>query len=187
MSLRTWQETLISSQIDGTALVTSTTATSLLPSAAKYTLPANFFSIGKQLLVRASGRISNIVTAPGTMTLDLRLGAVIAANGGAMSLNIVAKTNVPWYLEWLLTCRSIGGGTSATLMHQGKWLSESVIGSPLPTVGGAGEHLLPNATPAVGTGFDSTATQIVDLFGKWSVSDAANSILCHQFSLVSLN
>lgn len=108
MSMQTFVETLITAQVDGAAHGNSVTATSILPATAKVTLPAQYQYIGRSFLVRAAGRVSNIVTAPGTLTLDLRFGAVIVANGGAMALNIVAKTNVPWYLEWLLTCRAIG-------------------------------------------------------------------------------
>ena len=186
-----WMQALVEAQGDGAALANSTTPTSLLPAAARYGLYGGFFDRpGKQILVKASGRISNIVTTPGTLTFDLRMGPtsnIIVANGGAMSLNVVAKTNVPWYLVWLLTCRAIGSGTSANLMHQGKWESESVIGSPLPTVGGAGQHMLPNAAPAVGTGFDSTVSMIADLFATWSIANAGNSIQLHQFSLIDLN
>ena len=187
MSLQTWQETLIAAQVDGTALNTSTTATSILPASAKFTLPTNFFQIGRVLRIRASGRISNIVTTPGTLTLDVRLGSVVAWNGGAVNLNVVAKTNVSWDLEVLLTCRSIGSGTSAALMGIAKFISESVVGSPVNTAGGSGMLVLPVSAPAVGTGFDSTATQQVDLFAKFSVSDAANSIQLHQYILESLN
>lgn len=186
MSMQSWQETLINSSVDGTALTASITATSILPAAAKLTLPANFFYVGRMLKITAQGRVSNIVTTPGTLTLDIRLGAVIVANGGAMSLNVVAKTNVPWWMEWILTCRAIGNGTSANLMHQGTWQSESVIGSPLPTAGGVGSLLIPVVTPAVGTGFDSTAAQTLDLFGTWSLSNA-NSIQVHQYKVESLN
>lgn len=187
MSLQTWHETLIVALSDGAALANSVVATSLLPAHAKARLPANYLQVGRRLRVRAHGRISNIVTTPGTLTLDVRLGAVIAANGGAMALNIVAKTNVPWWFEMDLTCRSIGSGSSATLFPQGLWCSESVIGSPLPSVGGVGSHMLPNAAPAVGTGFDSTVENIVDFFGTWSVANAGNSIQVHGYSLESLN
>ena len=188
MSNQRFVESLINSQVDGAALTNTTTATSLLVGASKYTLYGGFFDvIGKKIKVKAAGRISTVVTTPGSLTLDIRLGAVIAANGGAMSLNVVAKTNVPWFLEWELTCRAIGSGTGANLMHQGFWISEAVIGAAVPTVGGAGTHMLPNAAPAVGTGFDSTASQVVDLFGTWSVANASNSILVHQFELISLN
>lgn len=187
MTMQTFVETLITAQVDGAALGNSVTATSILPATAKVTLPTQYQYIGRSFLVRAAGRVSNIVTTPGTLTLDLRFGSVVIANGGAMALNIVAKTNVPWYLEWLLTCRAIGSSTSAKMMHQGWWASESVIGSPLPAAGGAGVHMLPNAAPAVGTGFDSTATQLVDLFATWSIANAGNTITCHQFSWTALN
>lgn len=182
-----YHQALITAQADGTALSNSTAATSILNAATKFSLPANFFSIGAKLRIRAQGRISTLTTTPGTLTLDVRFGAVIVANGGAMSLNIVAKTNVPWWLDWDLTCRSIGASTSATMMHQGMWTSEAVVGANVPTVSGVGTLLVPVATPAVGTGFDSTSAQIVDLFGTWSIANAANSIQVHQFELISDN
>lgn len=187
MSFQGFQETLIASQVDSTALTASTTPTTILPTAAVYTVPANFMAIGRRLRLTAWGRISTVVTTPGTLTLDVRFGSVVVANGAAMALNIVAKTNVGWFLQWDLVCRAIGGGTSANMMHQGIWSSEAVIGSPLPSVGGAGCHMLPISTaPAVGTGFDSTASQAVNLFATWSLNNA-NSILTHQYTLESLN
>lgn len=188
MTQQSYVQAPITAQGDGTALTASTTATSLLASQAKITLPPNFISyIGQAFRVRAAGRVSNIVTTPGTLTLDIRFGvagAVVVANGGAMQLNAVAKTNVPWFLDWLLTARAIG--SAANFMHQGTWVSESVVGSGLPSATGAGMAMLPNATPAVGTNFDSTAAQIVDLYGTWSLNNA-NSVQVHQFSIESLN
>jgi hypothetical protein len=175
--------------VDGAALTASTTPTSLVHATAKVGLYANFFKIGKRIAVVASGRVSNIVTTPGTLTLDVRMGPtsnIVVANGGAMALNVVAKTNVPWLLYWEMTCRAVGNGTSANLFHQGEWTSESVIGSAVPASGGAGTHMLPNAAPAVGTGFDSTVSMIADLFATWSLNNA-NSIQCHQFHIMELN
>jgi len=179
------------SSADGPALTASTTPTSILLAADKPQLYAGFWYVKKKIRVHAAGRVSNIITTPGTLTLDLRLGpadppTIVVANGGAMSLNIVAKTNVPWRLTWDLTCQAIGNGTLAKLMHQGEWCSESVIGSGIPTATGAGTHLLPNAAPAQGTGFNSTVGLFMDLFATWSLSNA-NSILCHQFHVEELN
>lgn len=187
---QSWQETLINQNVDGAALTNTVTATSLLHATAKQSLPPHFFRIGKMLKVTAQGRISNIVTTPGTLTLDIRMGPtanIIVCNGGAMALNTVAKTNVPWWMEWILTCRAVGNGTSANLMHQGMWQSESVVGSPLPAAGGAGCLNIPSTAPAVGTGFDSTVSMLVDLFGTWSVANAGNSITVHQFKIEDLN
>lgn len=182
MSLQTWQETLISAQVDGTALNTSTTATSILPGAAKFTLPANFFSIGKVLRVTAQGRIST-TTGPPTITLDIRLGAVVVWNGAAFT-TVASVTNKSWELMALLTCRAIGAGTAANLMGIGKCTSSAVVGS---TGGNANTAVLPDSAPAVGTGFDSTASQVVDLFATWSASSASNSIQLHNFILEALN
>lgn len=187
MAKREWQETLIVGQADGAAYGTSVTPTSIIPAAAVLTLPANFFEIGKKLRIRIGGRISNIITTPGTLTLDVRLGAVVAFNGGAMQLNAVAKTNVSWLAEFELTCRAIGSGTNANLMGMGKFTSESVVGSALPAAGGNGTFVLPASAPAVGTGFDSTAAQAVNVFGTWSVNDAGNTLTVHTYEVVALN
>jgi hypothetical protein len=189
MAVQGFQFTPVSSQIDSTALANSTTATSIIPPAARFTLPNNFFYIGKVTRFRALGRISNIVTTPGTITFSLRFGAgpVIVATSAALQLNAVAKTDVAWNLDWITTCRSIGGSTSATLMHNGLWTSEAVVGSALPAAGGNGSLSLVPSAPAVGTGFDSTAAQVVDLFATFSIANAANSIQAHQFFFEDLN
>lgn len=184
MSLQSWAETLITAQGDGSA-VTAASATTLLPGAAKFTLPANFFSVGKQLLVKASGRISSVITTPGTARFDVRFGSTVVFDGLAVLLDTAAAaTNVGWFLEVLLTCRSIG--TTATLIGQGKWTSYNILGTPATPPKGSLTAILPwNSAPAVGNTFDSTATQQVDLFFTQTV--ATGSCTLHQFSLVSMN
>jgi hypothetical protein len=178
-----YQSTLISAQSDGTA-VTGVAAGSLVPAAAKYTLPANYFDfVGKKLRVRAAGRISNIVTTPGTITFDIRFGAVTVAASSAMQLNAVAKTNVTWVLDWAFDARIIGA--VAQLMHIGVWQSESVVGSPVPGTGGSGQLMVPTSAPAVGTAFDSTVAQVVDFRATFSLT--GNSITLHQYALESMN
>lgn len=187
MSMSTWMETYASATGDGPSLSNSTTATSILPAQAKYTLPANFFRVGSVIVIEATGRVSNIVTTPGTLTLDVRFGSIVVANGGAMNLNVVAKTTVPWYLWWKLTCRAIGNGTSANLMPQGMWQSESLVGSPANTAGGNGSLMIPVGAPVVGGGFDSTATQTVDLFATFSIANAGNLIQVHEYTIMGAN
>ena len=190
MSNQTWRETFIVATGDGSALANSTTATSILPAAAKFTLPSAFFQAvdGKTLRVRATGRISTVVTAPGTLTLEVRFGSTAVFTSGAMTLNTTAQTNVHWLLDAYLPIRTVGASTSAALFGQGIWQSHAVIGSAAPTAGTAGTHMLPyNSAPAVGTGFDSTAAQTVDLYATWSVANASNSITLHSFLLESVN
>lgn len=186
MSFQSWQETLVASQVDGAALTNSTTATSLLPAQAKYTLPANFFGyLGKSLRIKAAGRISTVVTTPGTLTLDIRFGSTVVANGGAMNLNTTAQTNATWLLEMMLTARAVG--STANLMWIAEWKSRAIIGSAAVASGGVTVTPLPDTAPAVGNNFDATTTQQVDFFGTWSVANASNSITAHHFYLESLN
>jgi hypothetical protein len=186
MPSQAWEQALVTAQGDGAALTNTTTATSLLPAQSKLVLPANFFAtVGSALRVRATGRISTLVTSPGTLTLDLRFGSTVVANGGTMNLNVTAQTNASWWLDMLLTARAVGA--SANLMFMGQFTSRGIVGSGTAAAGSAGQVLLPDTAPAVGSNFDSTATQTVDLFATWSVANASNSITLHQFILESLN
>ena len=175
----------IASKVDGTALTNSTTATSLLPLGAKWTFPTEWFAApGCAILVMATGRISTVVTTPGTLTLDLRLGSVVIATSGTMVLSTTAKTNVTWSAWWLLTLRATGGGTAANFMHTDAFTSEAAGATTV--AGEAKTILMPQSAPAVGTGFDETAAQQLDMFGTWSVANASNSIQVHQFIPINL-
>jgi hypothetical protein len=86
MSLQTWQETLVSAQTQGTLFNTYTTAKTVLPVGSLVTLPANWWYIGRSIRVTAIGGISNIVTTPGTITLQVNMGAISAFSTGAIQL-----------------------------------------------------------------------------------------------------
>lgn len=191
MSSQTWQETLIAAQIDGTALSNSTSPTSIIPPAARLGLPGNYFAVGKRYRVTAMGRLSNIVTTPGTLTLDVRMGPtsnIIVFNGGAMQLSTTAHTNVPFWFTADLTCRAIGAVTSANFMGQGRMLSQAVsLTAVADSTTTPAELLAPNTAPAVGTGFDSTAAVVVDLFATFSIANAGNALTVHQYDFAALN
>jgi hypothetical protein len=180
-------ERLMDIGVAGTALSNTTTQTSLMlgNTGEQGTLPAKYFErIGKALKIRAAGRISTVVTTPGTLTLALRFGSIDVWTSGAMTLNVVAKTNVPWILDLEVFSRAIGSATSANLLGIGSFLSEAVIASVAPTAGGQLTHVLPyNTAPAVGSGFDSSAAQLIDLMGTWSVANASNSIRLETLSV----
>lgn len=185
MASATYFETLVTAQVDGTAN-TAGTAASCIPAAAKKTLPANYFDvIGKQLLIKASGRISTVITTPGVITYDVRFGGTVVFNGGGMLPDTVAAhTTVGWLLEILLTCRAIG--TTGNLMGQGVWTCEDLLGVPASAPKGVLSAILPwNAAPAVGNNFDTTATQQVDMFFGNTV--ATGSMTLHQYGLYGPN
>lgn len=172
-----YRKGIISAQVDGPAL-TAAAAASCLPPAALATLPANFFdAIGQTLIGRIAGRISNVITTPGTARFDIRLGGTVVFDSLAIPLNIVAKVNVPFEFEFMLTLRALGA--AANFMGVGRFLSEAVVGSPLPSAGGSGVILLPyNTAPAVGGNFASTAGQQLDCFFTQTV--ATGSLTVHQ-------
>ena len=188
MPMNSWTSVIASAQLDGSAVANTTTETSILPTHAKYMIPANFFTYaGQAIRLRAMGRISTVTTTPGTLTFRVKFGSIVVAATQALALNTTAKTNVTWILDWDVTCRSVGGGTTATMMHSGQWQSEAVIAAPAAGAGGASAHIIPASAPAVGSGFDSTAASQFDLTAQWSVASASNSIQLHTFKLESLN
>jgi hypothetical protein len=189
MSNNTWQETLLSLRGDGTALTAAARASLLQGAAATsglYTFPANFLP-EKLIKVKATGRISCVLTTPGTARFDITLGGTIVWDSLAINLNVVAKTNVHWALECDLVCQAKGSGTTATLFPaQCIWTSEAVVGSPLPTAGGSGSVLLPyNTAPVVGAGFTSVVSNQMDLFFTQTV--ATGSIQLHTLRIDSMN
>lgn len=181
MSNNSWCQTLISAQVAGTAL-TAAAAASALPTAARFSFPPNQLKIGDKLNIKASGIISNVVTTPGTARFDVRFGSAVVFDSGAINLNIVAKTSVPWWLDIELTVRSIGASTSATIIGQGLWVSEAGIAAPLPSVGGNASFNIPVTGVAVGTGFDSTTSNFIDLF--FTQTAATGSMTLQQYDLV---
>lgn len=169
---------MLPQQVDGTALTTSTVETSILAAGQKITLANQWFSlVGDTCIIEAAGRISTLVTSPGTLNFKLKLGSTTIADGGTMVLSTTAKTNVAWYLRWLLTLRA--SGATANVMHQGIWTSEAAGATTV--AGEAKSILLPQSAPAVGANFDASSALLLDLTATWSVSNAANSVQCHQF------
>jgi hypothetical protein len=188
MSLQTWQETIVQASTDGPTLTAAARA-SCIPVANRIILPNNFFYVGRNIKFLMSGRISCVVTTPGTARLDICMGAAgttIIFDTLALNLNIVAKVTVPWYFEVKLVCRAVGTGTGTTFFPMGGvFQSEAVIGSPLPTVGGNGSLLVPTGTPAVGAGMDNTAASALDVFFTQTV--ATGSFTVHNYQVDIIN
>lgn len=184
MSLNTWHETLITAKSDGPTLTTAAAA-SCIPTPCVITLPSGFFQPGKKIRVTASGRISCVVTTPGTARFDLRIAGIIAFDSGALNLNVVAKVTVPWWMEMDLTCRAEGNATLANLIGNGRFISEAVVGAPLPAAGGNGVLNFPVGAPAVGTGFNSTLANTLDLFFTQTVG--TGQLIVHQYEVEAQN
>lgn len=183
MSFNTWGQLLIAQQVDGTAVSATTSQTSVLAPAAKFTLPANLLQIGSSLTLRLGGRVSTVVTTPGTLTWAVKFGSVEVFNSGALAQNIVAQTNANWNLTIELLVRTIGASTTATLFGIGEYRSRAAIGSAAVATSGILIQPMPDTSPGAGTGFDSTASQQVDVLVTPSVNSASNSVRCDFYQL----
>lgn len=185
MSMQGWNETLITAQSAGTA-VTAAAETTLLPAHAKYTLAPNFFSrLGQKLKIVASGKISSVITTPGTARFKVKFGSTIAFDGLAVLLDTVAAhTDVGFYLVIEMTAYALG--SSANLMGIGTFTAENILGVPASAPKGVLTAMLPwNTAPAVGANWDSGASQVVDLTFTQTV--ATGSITLQTFELISCN
>jgi hypothetical protein len=165
------------------APVTAAAATTLLPAAAKKGLPANFFDrIGQRIKIEAAGSISSLITTPGTARFDVRLGGTVVFDGQAILLDsVAAHSNVGWELEINLTLRAIG--TAGNFYGTAKWTCEDILGVPATAPKGVLVAMLPwNATPGVGGNFDTTTTQVADLFFTQTVATGSITLQAYELS-----
>lgn len=184
MAKNGYQQVLYSSTADGPAKSANAIAT-ILPKPL-WTLPPNYFDVvGKKLRISMWGRISCAVTTPGTFRLAVLLGSTTVWDSGALLLNIVAKTNVPWLFELDLVARTVGDSTTATLFGMGLFQSEAVIGSAANTAGGNGSLLCPVGAPAVGGGFDSSVSKQLDI--QHTQTAATGSVTLHHYVIEDPN
>jgi hypothetical protein len=72
-------------------------------------------------------------------------------------------------------------------LANGLWTTEAILASPAASAGGISAEPWQTSAPVVGTGFDTTIANLIDLTGTWSVSSASNSIQVEQYALEWLN
>ena len=181
-------ETIICSSTDGPTLTAAARA-SCIPTAERRALFNNMWYTSRAMRVIMGGRISCVITTPGTARIDICLGSAgttIVFDTGALNLNIVAKTTVPWYFDITLVCRAVGTGTTTTFFPVGPgFQSEAVVGAALPAAGSNGILQTPVGTPAVGAGTDNTVLPILDCFFTQNV--ATGSFTVHTYIVQLLN
>lgn len=189
MSNQTWQETLTVQQAAGSSFTAYTTAKTVINPQALVTVPANYFYIGRKLRVVIKGGISSLVTTPGTMNFQVKFGSVAVYDSGNIQLNATAHVNLPFWAEIELTCRSVGSGTSATMMGLGNFTGRmfTLTAGQTDDAQGMQTILSPQTAMAVGTGFDSTIANIIDFWVGFSINNAANGIQVQLYSVESLN
>jgi hypothetical protein len=183
-------------QAAGTLFNTYTTAKSVLNPQAAFVAPASddFWYPGKTLRFTVIGAESHRVTGPDTMTFQVEVGPAFQATipiftTGALNLTTTAHTTIPFVLKMWITCRAVGSGTSANCQGQGIiWGQGFAMAASLADgVANTGWAMAPNSIPGVGSGFDSTVANVVDLFVAQSFNGAGNGVQIQIYTLESLN
>jgi hypothetical protein len=188
VGMSAWQETLVTHQAAGALLATYTTAKSVINPQALWTMPAGFMRIGRMMRAFVSGGISNIVTTPGLLNFQMKFGSAVVFDTGNIQLNATAHTTLPFWLDIMLTCRSVGNGTGATMMGlaQATGIMFTRTAGQTDDAQGMQTILAPATAPAVGAGFDSTIANIIDLWAGFTISNAGNGVQIHQYKLADL-
>lgn len=183
-----YTQTLTSQRAVGTLFNTYTTAKSVINATELVTLPANYLTVGSKLRIKALAGLSNIVTTPGTIAIQIMMGSIVAFTTGNIQLNATAHTLLPFDLEATLRVDSIGPGTAAKLLGQSKFtgIQPTLTAAQVDAVNTSGSFLGPVTAPAAGTGFDSTIANILDFWVGFSISNAGNGIQIYDYSVEQL-
>lgn len=180
----------------GTQYNTYTTAKSMLGSATATAASAGIITLTPQQLIYGSTieidallAISNRVTGPDTFTIEVRVGPtsnIVGFTTGAITLTTTAHTNIPCWVNIKLQTQAMGGGT----LTQFKGIA-TLTGQMIQQGGTAGADsatlsntiIMPNTAPALGTGFDGGAANILDFYVAQSVSNAGNGCRVDTYSV----
>ena len=172
--------------------ITAATPASCIPTSCPLTLDPGYWELGKRWRIRLSGKISSSILdgrgtlnqSPGSARFDLRLGGQVVWDSLAIPLNSSgAFTAVPWCLEVEVTCQSIGVGTAATLLGEGKFICADIDGASITPPAAGGIAVVPWATtPAAGPGFNSFARLDVDVYFSQTVGTGSLTVLYYAIS-----
>lgn len=182
-SMQSWRETLYAVIADGTA-VTAAAKTILVPD---FTLPANYLYPGRMMKYTLYGRMSTVITTPGTWTHTLNWGGsggtVLASTTALAPDPTAASTNIAWYVEYLMMCRSIGSSGSAFTMGK-QWHNDIDDGSAAVAnlTAALNTHVFPDV-PAAVTINTTTANALTPAI---TPSVATGSITAHLAILEAL-
>jgi hypothetical protein len=166
------------------AVTLATTAKALYTPSFFPVLGGQYFSrIGKKLRIRLFGRMTTVLT-PGNGSFNVYYGTGADANGvllmtGTPVALTASKTNLSWWLELFVHCRSLG--SAGTLFCTGiAHFNVGLIASTLQPI------MLPDSAPAVSGACDLTAALIPSVQFLRSGS-TAETMQVHDMEVVAMN
>jgi len=195
MASQSWGQLIASIPVPGTLYNTYTTAKSMLTSttptegsAGAVVLPPGFWHREGILDIKLCAGISNRVTGPDTFTIQVMMGSIVAFTTGAITLTTTAHTTIPLWADILLTCEKEGSGTLCQLRGQARLTGQMIqqggtAGADSATL--SNTIVMPNTASALGTGFDSTIANTLDLWVAQSVSNAGNGFQLNNYRVIS--
>jgi hypothetical protein len=125
------------------------------------TLPANFFGVGKTIIIYVAGTINT--TGSPTCTVDLTIGGV--SMGSLVFTHNNAVTTGYFNAKFILTCRTTGASGTIQAEGIGTWNV------------GTTHALAFFSNSATSAAVDTTGTLAINVRAQWSAANASNSIV----------
>jgi len=179
----------------GSAYASSTSVTVVSTAASAGFLPANFFlpsfGIAKGLLVKAFGVLGT------TGTPNLTMGVVANSVQGSAPANLTAGTsgvlattgtlaqgsgvtNVPWDLEVLLSCGTVG--SSGSILAMGMFRVYNTA-----TTINVARCSSSTANPNTGATLSTQSAWYIELAALWGTNSASNTLTLYGYTVLGLN
>lgn len=183
-----FNQTLVSQKAAGTLFNTYTTAKSILNVTELLPIPGNYMQAGTKFRITADMALSNIVTTPGTVTYQVMMGSIVVWTSSTVQMSTTANTLLPVRLTVNMRLDSAGSGTAAKFLATGVGTALNLQLGSGTTNGTVTDSTLnlPGTSPAVGTGFDSTVSNILDFWVGFSSSQAGNGIQIYDYTVEQL-
>jgi hypothetical protein len=160
---------------DATAVGNSTAEAIMAPD---WVINPPYLNTGRALNLKIWGKVSSIVTTPGTLTFQIRYGGVTGTSlcaSAAIALNAVAQTTDTFMIDADIIVRS--EGTSGTAIAQA-----SVLLGPDASTNVV--NFMP-ATGAAVTTIDTTSSKALSVTAQFSVANAGNTLTVQQYYITS--
>lgn len=165
---------------DGTQISNSTAETIVCPD---FSIQPYYMAPGRTLRIWAFGVISNVVTTPGTLILQVRwggVGGVVLLKSAAQGLDTTARTNALWCLSAHVVCRAAGASgsfMSGGFIHQINVLSTTAANLLPAMLGSAGAPLASGNIAVTG---DTTVAKLLSVTATFSVATSPTNLTCQQ-------
>lgn len=171
-------QVLVAQKKAGTSFASFTTAKSIINPEDVVPISAPWMQVGLQLEIYGLLAMSNVVTTQPTWTLSVNIGATAVFTADTFTSKSTASSALPFEFEIKLRLDSIGATSAAKFIGNGRYNCAAFTVT---------QGLLQAATPAVGTGFGSTAgdgSANIDLFMACQTSNASNAVQVFNYRVL---